>query len=200
MSTMLATLIDISGLESFLDGLRNRIDGLQDRIAEVESDHESIDEDAVQSLIDSAIDNADFLTESNAYDAISSQVYDMVKDVVREDLDEKDFAGEDHDHDYSYAAADDLDELKERVQGLEEQGVANTSDRVDDLEAKVKSLQEKVGALEAAVDQRDNIIGSLATNLEALQAQVTSLQNQTQDAITLFGLLRRAAEILRGAL
>lgn len=208
MSIMLNTLIDFSGLESFLVGLRTRIDGLQDRVAELEQttvDHDdAMDEDAVDNLIQQALQNADYadasdildeqdvqrivgnmdlLTADNAYDAVSQQVYDMVKDVVREDLDEKDWAESDHDHDYNYnyASVDDHNELKESVGVLEStvEGFADHEDRIADLERRIEEMDNRYGSLQGRFDE-----------LEAASVQSASF----------FKLAVQMLNILRGAL
>lgn len=158
MSMSVGSLIEFSTdvLQGVLDGMRGRLDGLQDRIAELEQDRtDTLDESAVEDLIDQALDRKDyaessdildrqdveniiadqgFLTSGEAYDAVSNQVYDMVKDVVREDLDEKDFADRDHDHDGTYATAESYDDLVERIEALE-------ADRSEHLRL-IQDLQE----------------------------------------------------------
>lgn len=217
MVLSVGSLIEVStsALESVLDSVRSRLDGLQDRVAELEQStvgHDDVmDEDAVENLIEQALDGKDYAYSTDIldgddverivkdtvvgmdlYDQVSDRVYDMVKDVVREDLDEKDFADNDHDHDGSYADVNDFNELDSRV---------------TEVEQTLESAQQRLTVLE---DGNTNAQGEvnfhdMAARIEALEADrsehlrlIQELQESSSGATRFFKLAVQMLDIVRG--
>lgn len=221
MSMSVGTLIEFStaALESVLEGMtskleqvRDRLDGLQDRIADLEKDGSSgLSEDEVRDIAQEAVDgaaildeddverivgNQGYLTSSDAYDAVSEQVYDMVKDVVREDLDEKDFADSDHDHDGIYATTDSVDEVESRVSTLE-----STVDAFADHEDRIEALEARDGHSHA---NDHDVVQALVARIESLEADraehlrlIQDLQESSSGATRFFKLAVQMLDIVR---
>jgi uncharacterized coiled-coil protein SlyX len=75
---------------------------------------------------------------------------------------------------------------------------AQKVDRLEGAEAGDFCVNEDFNKLTARVDELQSINAAMVGQIAVLTQKMEALSNQTQDAITFFGLIRRAAEIILG--